>query len=213
MMVRHQIEDQTHPVRATCHQSTNAAIFLDRDGVLIEDVHLLVNPRDIRVLEGVPQALRDLKDAGLKLIVVSNQTVVARGLIAEQEVYAINAKMEHFLEQTGGPHLDGFYFCPHHPNATLPAYRIACECRKPRPGLLLRAAREHKLGLGGSFAVGDRITDIIAGTRAGCRTVLVQTGKHRAPPIETAEPLNKSVQPDHVCPNLTAAAEWILRVK
>lgn len=191
----------------------NIAVFMDRDGVLIEDVHLLINPGDIRVLEGVPQALRDLKDAGFKLIVISNQTVVARGLITEQEVYAINAKMEHFLQQAGGPHFDGFYFCPHHPNATLPVYRIDCACRKPRPGLLLRAAREHKLILSTSFAVGDRITDIIAGARAGCRTVLVQTGKHQAPPIETTEPLDESVQPNHVCADLKAAAEWILRAR
>jgi D-glycero-D-manno-heptose 1,7-bisphosphate phosphatase len=191
----------------------NVAIFLDRDGVLIKDVHLLTNSRDIRVLEGVPQVLRSLKDAGFQLIVVSNQTVVARGLLTEQEVYAINAEMERLLEQAGGPHLDGFYFCPHHPNATLPAYRIACECRKPRPGLLLRAARGHNLNLGASFVVGDRITDVIAGARAGCRTVLVQTGEHQAPPIETVEPLDESVQPDHVCADLKAAAEWILRVR
>ena len=191
----------------------NVAIFLDRDGVLIEDVHLLANPGDIRVLEGVPQALRTLKEAGFKLIVVSNQTVVARGLVTEQEVYAINAEMEHLLEQAGGPHLDGFYFCPHHPNATLPAYRIACECRKPRPGLLLRAAREHNLNLGASFTVGDRITDIIAGARAGCRTVLVQTGKQQAPPIETVEPLDRSVQPDYTCANLSEAAKWILALR
>jgi len=200
-------------VHRTRQQPMSAAIFLDRDGVLIEDVHLLVNSRDIRVLEGVPQALRSLKEAGFKLIVISNQTVVARGLVTEQQIYAMNAEMEHFLEQAGGPHLDGFYFCPHHPNAILPAYRIDCECRKPRPGLLLRAAREHKLDLGASFVVGDRITDIIAGVRAGCRTVLVQTGKHQAPPIETVEPLDESVQPDHVCPNLMAAAEWILRTR
>ena len=186
------------------------AIFLDRDGVLIEDVDLLTNSVDIRVLEGVPQALRSLKEAGFQLIVVSNQTVVARGLVTEQEVYAINAEMERLLEQAAAPHLDGFYFCPHHPNATLLAYRIACECRKPRPGLLLRAAREHNLNLRASFMVGDRITDIIAGARAGCRTVLVQTGKHQEPPIETAEPLDESVQPDHVCADLKAAAEWIL---
>jgi len=191
----------------------SAAIFLDRDGVLIEDVHLLTNPRDIRVLEGVPQALRSLKEAGFQLIVISNQTVVARGLFTEQGVCAINAEMERLLEQAGGPHLDGFYFCPHHPKATLPAYRIACECRKPRPGLLLRAAREHDLNLGASFMVGDRITDIIAGARAGCRTVLIETGKHEAPPIETVEPLDESVQPDHICVALTAAAEWILRVR
>jgi len=189
------------------------AVFLDRDGVLIKDIHLLTNPEDIRVLEGVPQALRSLKQAGFKLIVVSNQTVVARGLLTEQEVYAINAEMERLLKQAGGPHLDGFYFCPHHPNATLPAYRIACECRKPRPGLLLRAAGEHNLDLSASFMVGDRITDIIAGARAGCRTVLVQTGKHVEPPIETVEPLDELVQSDHVCADLKAAAEWILQVR
>jgi len=188
----------------------NRAVFLDRDGVIIEDVRLLTGPVQIRILGGVPQALRSLKEAGFNLIVISNQTVVARGLVTEQEVCAINAKMECLLEQAGGPHLDGFYFCPHHPNATLPAYRIACECRKPRPGLLLRAAREHNLNLGASFVVGDRITDIIAGSRAGCQTVLVQTGRHQEPPIETVEPLDESVQPDHVCADLKAAAEWIL---
>lgn len=189
------------------------AIFLDRDGVLIEDVHLLTNPGDIRVLEGVPQALKNLKEAGFKLIVVSNQTVVARGLITEEDVFAINAEIELLLDQAGAPHLDGFYFCPHHPNATLPAYRIVCNCRKPQPGLLLRAAREHNLNLGVSFVVGDRITDIIAGARAGCRTVLVQTGKHDAPSIKTVEPLDESVQPDHVCADLRAASEWILKLK
>ena len=189
------------------------AVFLDRDGVIIEDVHLLTHPGDIRILEGVPQALSSLQEAGFRLIVISNQTVVARGLVTEQEVYAINAEMEDLLEQAGAPHLDGFYFCPHHSNATLPAYRMDCECRKPRPGLLLRAAREHNLNLGASFVVGDRITDIIAGARAGCRTVLVQTGKHREPPIETVEPLDESVQPDHVCADLGAAVEWILGVR
>jgi len=191
----------------------NAAIFLDRDGVLIEDVHLLTNSGQIQILEGAPQALRSLKEAGFRLIVISNQTVVARGLLTEQEVYAINAQMEHLLEQAGGPRLDGFFFCPHHPNATLPAYRTSCECRKPRPGLLLRAAREHNLNLSASFAVGDRITDIIAGARAGCRTVLVQTGKHLAPAIETVEPLDRSVHPDYTCANLSEAARWILTVR
>jgi len=191
----------------------STAIFLDRDGVLIEDVDLLTNPDDIRILEGVPQALRSLKEAGFRLIVISNQTVVARGLVTEQEVYAIHAKVECLLDQTGAPRLDGFYFCPHHPNATLPAYRIACECRKPRPGLLLQAAREHNLNLVASFIVGDRITDIIAGASVGCRTVLVQTGKHQAPPIETVEPLDRSIQPDHTCANLGEAARWILALR
>jgi len=191
----------------------NVAICLDRDGVLIKDVHLLASPGDIQILEGVPQALRNLKEAGFKLIVVSNQTVVARGLITEREVYVVNAEMERLLEQVGGPHLDGFYFCPHHPNATLSEYRVDCDCRKPRPGLLLRAARELDLNLGDSFMIGDRITDIIAGARAGCRTMLVQTGKHEEPPIEMVEPLDDSVQPDHTCANLSEAARWILGVR
>ena len=188
----------------------NVAAFLDRDGVLIEDIHLLTTPGDIRILDGVPQALRSLHEVGFRLIVISNQAVVARGLIAEQEVHAIHAAVECLLEQAGAPRLDDFYFCPHHPNATLPAYRIACECRKPRSGLLLRAARKHDLDLGGSFMVGDRMTDIIAGARADCRTVLVQTGKHQEPPIETVDRLDKAVQPDYVCADLKAAAEWIV---
>jgi len=190
----------------------NTAIFLDRDGVLIEDVHLLTDPRDIRIMEGVPHALQCLRKAGFRLIVISNQTVVARGLLTEHEVCAINSKMIHLLDKAGGGRLDGFYFCPHHPNATLPNYRIACDCRKPRPGLLLRAAREHGLSMSDSFTVGDRITDIIAGARAGCRTVLVQTGKHKLPPIETMDPLIDSVQPDYICINLNAAAKWILKI-
>ncbi len=207
------IQDQTNAVRGNCRRLMSAAVFLDRDGVLIADNNLLTDAGDIRVLADVPQALSRLKKASFQLVVVSNQAVVARGLVTEQEVDAINAEMERLLEQADGPRLDGFYFCPHHPNATLPAYRADCECRKPRPGLLLRAAREHNLDLGKSFMVGDRITDIIAGARAGCRTVLVQTGQHQAPPIETVEPLDETVQPDHVCADLETAAEWILALR
>ena len=187
-----------------------AAVFIDRDGVLIEDVDLLANPDEIRVLDGVPQALTSLEQAGFRLIVISNQTVVARGLATEADVCAMNAEVERQLTEAGAPHLSGFYFCPHHPRATLPAYRVACECRKPRSGLLVQAAREHDLDLTRSFVVGDRITDIVAGARVGCRTVQVQTGKHREPPIQTVDPLDDSVEPDHVCANLPEAAVWIL---
>lgn len=188
----------------------NRAVFLDRDGVLIEDVHLLTDPKDIRILAGVPEALRRLSEVGFRMIVVSNQTVVARGLATKQEVLDLNAEVQVQIERAGGPRFDAFYFCPHHPNATLPSYRVDCECRKPRPGLFLRAAREYNLDLRASFAVGDRITDIIAGARAGCRTALVQTGEHLAPPIETSEPLDDSVEPDYACADLLQAAQWIL---
>ena len=188
-----------------------AGVFLDRDGVLIEDVHLLVNPADIRILSGVVAALRALHDAGYGLVVVSNQPVVARGLISEAGVRAVHKAMGQLLEKAGAPSLDGCYFCPHHPRAELPEYSAVCECRKPQPGLLRRAALEHDLDLTRSFMVGDRITDIIAGARAGTRTVLVQTGRHLDQPIETGEPLDTAIRPDYTCADLREAAQWILK--
>jgi D-glycero-D-manno-heptose 1,7-bisphosphate phosphatase len=186
------------------------AVFLDRDGVLIQDVHLLARPEQIVVLPGVVAALRNLSAAGFHLFVVSNQPVVARGLATEADVESVHKELQRRLTADGGPVLQRFYFCPHHPNATLPQYRVACECRKPRPGMLLQAAREHGVDLRASFAVGDRMTDIIAGARAGCRTILVQTGMHTQPPIETAEPLDVSVKLDFTCAGLPAATDWIL---
>jgi D-glycero-D-manno-heptose 1,7-bisphosphate phosphatase len=186
------------------------AAFLDRDGVLIEDVDWLIRPAQIRVLPGVPQALRRLAQAGFRLIVATNQPIVARGLATEADLEMLHAAIAAHLTAAGAPPLDRFYFCPHHPRATLPAYRLICDCRKPRPGLLLRAAADLGLDLRASFMVGDRPTDIAAGAAAGCRTVLVQTGKHLLPPIQTAEPMDPLLKPDWTCPNLPAAAEWIL---
>ena len=190
----------------------NRAVFLDRDGVLIEDAHLLTESDKIKILKGVPQSLQKLKESGYLLIVVSNQTVVSRGLMTEQEAKALQSQVERKLEERGAPPIDGFYFCPHHPNATILFYRKDCDCRKPRSGLLLRAAREYEIDLPSSFIVGDRITDIIAGARAGCRTILVQTGAHLAPPIETNVPLDTTIRPDYICANLDEAMRWILRV-
>jgi len=188
----------------------NRAVFLDRDGVLIEDVDSLVRREDIRVLEGVAEALARLKAAGFKLVVVSNQTVVARGLLDEAAMLALHRLVESAVVSAGG-HLDDFFFCPHHPKATVQFYRAACRCRKPQPGLLLRAADELQLDLRASFMVGDRVTDIVAGQRAGCRTVLVKTGRHLEPPIESAEPFDAATQPDHACASLAEAATWILK--
>ncbi len=187
------------------------AIFLDRDGVIIEDVDLLTDVAQIRLLSGASESLRILRQNGFRLIVVSNQTVVARGLATEANVERINQELNRQLVAVSGSGVDQFYFCPHHPNATVPSYRINCDCRKPKPGLILRAAREYNLDLPASFVVGDRITDIIAGARAGCRTILVQTGQHAAPPIETAEPIDLTVRPDWICLNLPQATDWILK--
>jgi D-glycero-D-manno-heptose 1,7-bisphosphate phosphatase len=189
----------------------NRAVILDRDGVLVEDVDLLTRGDQLCLLPGVPSALNTLRNAGFALVVVSNQPVVARGLVTEQEIEMIHAELDRLLLAAGGPAMDRYYFCPHHPKATLLAYRVDCDCRKPKPGLLQKAAGELNLDLRTSFIVGDRITDIIAGAKAGCHTVLVQTGKHLEKPIETSEPLDTTISPDHICADLPAAEEWILR--
>jgi D-glycero-D-manno-heptose 1,7-bisphosphate phosphatase len=188
------------------------AVFLDRDGVIIEDIHLLTQRSEIRLYDDAPGAIRVLRQAGFKVIVVSNQPVVARGLATEVEVREINEAIQTLLMQAGGSPVDAFYFCPHHPNATLPDYRVVCDCRKPRPGLILQAAHEHNLHLPASYMIGDRLTDILAGQAAGCRTILIQTGMHTAQPIETSEPIDLSAQPDFICANLGQAATYILEL-
>lgn len=190
--------------------STHKAVFLDRDGVLIEDTDLLTEEAKLRVLAGVPEALITLRQAGFLLMVISNQPVVARGLITEAGVEQIHRALDARL-QSAGAGIDRYYFCPHHPKATLPQYRMNCECRKPQPGMLLRAAQECGIDLAQSFCVGDRLTDIVAGAKAGCRTVLVQTGRHLDPLIESAAPVDLSIKPDWTCANLKEAAAWILK--
>ncbi len=194
-------------------KSGGEAVFLDRDGVLIEDLGILTCAGEIRLLPGVPESLRRLKAAGFRLIVVSNQAVVARGLITEGQLREIHAALAHCLAVAGGPPLDAVYYCPHHPQATLEAYRVVCDCRKPRPGMLLQAAREHRLELAASFMVGDRLTDVIAGAAAGCRTVLVGSTEADAAPIVTVDAIDPSIRPDQACADLCSAAEWILEAR
>jgi D-glycero-D-manno-heptose 1,7-bisphosphate phosphatase len=185
------------------------AVFLDRDGVLVHDDGFILREEQIRVIDSVAPALQSLKAAGMAIIVVTNQASVARGLISEEELIRINEAVADRIEQAGGPRLEVFYYCPHHPDADLVEYRVVCACRKPRPGMLGRAAEEHRLDLRASFLVGDRTSDIAAGAAAGCRTVLVTCGRHDAPPIVTVEPL-ADCRPDHVCTDLRTASTWVL---
>jgi D-glycero-D-manno-heptose 1,7-bisphosphate phosphatase len=175
----------------------------------VEDQGLLTKAEDIHILPGVPEALMRLHRAGFALVVVSNQAVVARGLLSETDLLALHRGVESRLEAAGAPALDGFYYCPHHPSATLPAYRMACLCRKPRPGLLLRAAEELDLDLPASHMVGDRPTDLQAGYRAGCRPIWVQSGRHEDLVIETPD-AGDDIPPAHICGSLAEAARWIL---
>lgn len=167
------------------------AIFIDRDGVLIADVFPLIEAKQLRVLPRVPEALVMLRKRGFLLFVVTNQPVVARGLLSEAALGQLHGALTRLLTVAEpSAMVDGFYVCPHHPNATLLAYRAPCDCRKPNPGLLLRAQREHGLNLAESYLVGDRLSDITAGQRAGCKTVLVRSPMTGEPPIESANPFD-----------------------
>jgi D-glycero-D-manno-heptose 1,7-bisphosphate phosphatase len=151
------------------------AVFLDRDGVVIEEAHYLAASEQVRLLPGAAEAIASLNRAGWVVVIVSNQSGVARGLFSEADVRTVHHRLAELLGGYGAK-IDAFHFCPHHPEAEVPAFRIECECRKPRPGMLVRAASELGLSLTSSWMIGDRVTDLEAGAAAGCRTVLVRTG-------------------------------------
>ncbi|MBT8496450.1 MAG: HAD family hydrolase [Deltaproteobacteria bacterium] len=188
--------------------SGRPALFLDRDGVLIEDIHLMTEVSAVRILPGVPEAVARAQALGLPVIGVSNQSVVARGMCTEEQVAAVNRHIEAEMIAAGCQPILAFYFCPHHPEATVAAYRQVCDCRKPNPGMLLRAASEHGIDLGASFMVGDRPTDVLAGYRAGCTTIAVDTGVQDVPLLSGVS-ADELVDADYECSDLGAAVDFI----
>ncbi|NLW51107.1 MAG: HAD family hydrolase [Candidatus Brocadiaceae bacterium] len=148
------------------------AVFLDRDGTLIRDADYLTEVDQVEFLPGVPEALHALREAGYLLLVVTNQSAIARGWLSEPELVRIHAELNARLRAAGAS-VDAFYYCPHLPDGAVAQYARACDCRKPAPGLILRAAGEWRVDLGRSFMVGDSERDVEAGRRAGCRTVRI----------------------------------------
>jgi histidinol-phosphate phosphatase family protein len=154
---------------------TRKAIFVDKDGALVENVPYNVDPSLIRLTGGAGAALARLQAAGYALVVVSNQSGVARGYFHEDALRHVRAEVQRQLD-AHGVELAAFYWCPHLPSAPLARYRETCDCRKPAPGMLLQAARDLSLDLAGSWLIGDILDDIEAGSRAGCRTILLDVG-------------------------------------
>jgi D-glycero-D-manno-heptose 1,7-bisphosphate phosphatase len=153
----------------------SGAIFLDKDGTLIHDHPYNVDPAKIEFLPGVAKSLSLLTSLGFKLIVVSNQSGVAHGKFPESAVQAVRDRLED-LFIAADAFLDGFYYCPHHPQGSMQAYARQCVCRKPLPGLLLQAASDHGIDLSSSWMIGDILDDVEAGARARCRTIFLDTG-------------------------------------
>ncbi len=157
------------------NSKNRGAVFLDRDGTIIRQVELMHNVSQLRFLPGAADAIRLLNEKDFAVVVVTNQPVVARGVAREPDIELIHETMNSRLKARGA-HIDAFYYCPHHPNATLGQYRIKCTCRKPEPGMIFRASKEHGIDLGRSVMIGDTTQDVMAGNRAGVRTILVRTG-------------------------------------
>lgn len=151
------------------------AIFLDKDGTLIPDIPYNVDPARIELFPDAGQALFRLQTAGYHIIVVSNQSGVARGFFSERDLKAVQVQLEELL-QKWHVRLDGFYYCPHLPSGTVSSYALDCDCRKPLPGMLMQAAQEQSISLEDSWMIGDILNDVEAGNRAGCRTILINNG-------------------------------------
>jgi D-glycero-D-manno-heptose 1,7-bisphosphate phosphatase len=184
-----------------------AAVFIDRDGCLTEEVGYVNHVSRIRLLPRAAEAIRRLNGAGVPAVMVTNQAGIARGYFTEALLHAVNAEMVRQLAEAGA-RLDGLYVCPHHPAEGEPPYRLVCDCRKPRPGLLQRAARELRLDLADSVMVGDKISDVAVGQSVGAAGVLVLTGYGRGEwEHQRAQWTSK---PDHVAEDLLDAVDWAL---
>ena len=178
------------------------AIFLDRDGTLIREVHYLSSAEQLELLPGVSGALRRLAEAGYLLIGVTNQSGVARGYFTLEQVNAVHQELERRL-RTEGTGLDAIYLCPHHPDFTSP-----CGCRKPAPGLVVRACADWGIDVSASWVIGDKAVDVELAREAGCRSALVRTGYGEKTERELEE---RGVGVDVVADGLEGAAEEILR--
>lgn len=182
------------------------AVFLDRDGTIIEDAGYLHDLESMVVFPWAADAIRKLNDAGFAVVVITNQSGVGQGMITEAFVAATHLALLDSLDE-GGADIDAFYYCPHHPEATQERYRTPCHCRKPKPGLVIQAAADLDIDLRQSWMVGDRWRDLECGLSAGCRGVLVKTGYGAT---EAEQPPPPGVRPDVILNNLMEAAEWIL---
>jgi D-glycero-D-manno-heptose 1,7-bisphosphate phosphatase len=183
------------------------AVFLDRDGVLLYDVGYLARPEDLRWYSSAIEAVRLLNRAGFLVFVATNQGGIGLGLYSESFVRSTHDAMATHLE-AGGAYIDGWFFCPHHPRATIDSLRVTCACRKPEPGMVRAAQAMHPIDLTRSFVVGDKATDMGLAERVGARGVFVRTGQGEA---ELAR-AGGTIQPAWIAPDLVAATSWMIAV-
>jgi D-glycero-D-manno-heptose 1,7-bisphosphate phosphatase len=182
---------------------SNKAIFLDKDGTLINDVPYNVDPDLITLTKNSLEGLKLLQDAGYLLVIISNQAGVAYGYFEEAALNCVETKLNELLGDHGIK-LSGFYYCPHNTQGKIAAYTENCDCRKPKPGMLLQAAGDLNIDLSSSWMIGDILNDVEAGNRAGCKTILIDNGN------ETEWILNEYRMPEIKCPDINQAANYLL---
>jgi D,D-heptose 1,7-bisphosphate phosphatase len=180
------------------------AIFIDKDGTLIRDVPYNVDPALIKLEESAAEALEILKRNDYLIIVISNQSGVAHGYFTETDLERVKDRIQQLLDHKHVA-IDGFYFCPHHPNGRENEYATDCDCRKPQPGMILRAAIDYNIDLSESWMIGDILHDVEAGNKSNCKTILINNGN------ETEWSLSESRWPTYIVQNLMEAATVILQ--
>jgi D-glycero-D-manno-heptose 1,7-bisphosphate phosphatase len=183
----------------------NKAVFLDRDGTLIEDRGYICDFSQVDFFTFAAAAVRAMNEAGYLVIVVSNQSAVARGICSEKEIELLHRRLQNHFEKNGAA-IAAFYYCPFLADGMISRYRRDSDMRKPAPGMLLQAAADFKLDLPSCFMIGDKSDDILAGQRAGCKTMLVRTGQG-----QRSEIAFQSIQPrpDYIVDDLLAASSII----
>jgi D-glycero-D-manno-heptose 1,7-bisphosphate phosphatase len=188
-------------------QSAKWGVFLDRDGTVTEEVGYVNHRLRLRLIPGAAEGIRLLNRASVPVVLTTNQAGVARGYFTEELVRENLSRLQEMLERLGA-RLDGLYYCPHHPSVGAPPYRQACECRKPKPGMLLRGAAEFSLDLTRCYVVGDKIGDVAFAHSVGAKGVLVLTGYGLGE--YTYQRQDWTEQPDFMAEDLVSAAVWIL---
>jgi D,D-heptose 1,7-bisphosphate phosphatase len=181
----------------------NKAVFIDKDGTLIPDIPYNVNPDLIAIDKAVVQGLQLLKAEGFLLIIISNQSGVARGYFPFEALMGVEKKITQILAEHDIK-IDGFYFCPHYTEGAVKEYVVACNCRKPKPGMILKACEEHNVDPARSWMIGDILNDVEAGNRAGCKTVLLDNGN------ETKWEAGEYRTPTYLAMNFNKACQFII---
>ncbi|MCP4751791.1 MAG: HAD family hydrolase [Proteobacteria bacterium] len=183
---------------------TQRAVFLDRDGVLIRDVHYLSDLKDVEFYPDVPEGLRVLKKCGFKLIMVTNQSGVARGFFTEEFVHRVYEEMNRHLDRSG-IQLDALYYCPHHPHGK-PPYDVECSCRKPSPGMIRQAVQDHNIETGQSYMIGDKRCDVELAVNSKLSGILLETGYGR----QDAKPVRAAYPQIPIFPTFSKAVDFIV---